>query len=459
MTQIRRWAVWRRIQYGLGFLVSMSGLVAAVFWLFLFTPASCFDGIQNGKESGVDCGGGCVRICSADVEPPKTVWVDSFEIADLQYNAVAYVENVNQIASTAELKYTFQFLHNGQVIAERSGTTVLPPRSVYPIFEGRVFTSQVVTETKLILEPVEVWQPATLGREQFKSNNVTLTSADKRPRLNVTIENLELTEAKDVEVVATLFNESGEAVTASQTYISSIAQRSKEDIVFTWPNPITRTVRSCVIPTDVVVGIDLSGSMNNDGGDPPQPISDTLIAATKFVRELKENDQAAIVTFASEAKINSALVDSHTLTAEVVEKLVIDPADEAGFTNTTAALQLALEELNSPRHNEDARRVLVLLTDGLPTGQGAADEVIAEAIATAKKLTDSGVEVYAVGLGQGVNFDFIKNIASSETSAFIAPTTEDLEAIYSKITSSLCESGATRIDVIAKTPTNFAPLR
>ena len=455
----RPWAFWRRVQYATGFLFLLGVVASLIFRIYFYEPADCFDGLQNGKETGVDCNGSCVRICAADAVPPKIVWAESFEIAKLQYNAVAYVENVNQIASTAELKYTFQLLSGDRVIAERSGTTVLPPRSVYPIFEGRIFTSEAVTDTRLLLETVEIWQPGTIGREQFKSNNVILSGADTRPRLDVTMENLELTDAKQVEIVATLFNENGDPVTASQTYLDSIGARAKSDIVFTWPNSITKTVRSCVIPTDVVVGIDLSGSMNNDGGVPPQPISDTLIAATNFVKELKKNDQAAIVTYATEAKLNSALVDSHELTAQVVQKLQINPTEETGFTNTTAALLAAQVELNSERHNQDARRVLVLLTDGLPTGKASAAEVLAEATAAAESLATDGIDVYAVGLGLNVDLNFIKSIASSEDNAFIAPSTADLEEIYQEITSSLCESGATRIDIIAKTRTNFAPLR
>jgi Mg-chelatase subunit ChlD len=459
MIQFRRWALWRRVQYGAGFVATVVLLLAGVYGVYFYEPASCFDLLPNGDERGMDCGGSCVRICASDTLPPRIVWAKSFEITNLQYNATAYVENVNQEASTAELKYTFQFYNGERLIGERSGTTVLPPRSVYPIFEGRITTSEPITDTKLVLEPIEIWQPATLGREQFRSNNISLTGADSRPRLDVAIENLELTPARSVEVVATLFNANGDPVTSSQTFIETIDARSSRDIVFTWPNSIAKTVRSCIIPTDVLLGIDLSGSMNNDGGDPPQPVSDALIAATQFVKTLKKNDQAAIVTFATQAALVSPLVDSHDLTAAVVEKLQINPADETGFTNTNAALQLAQTELNSERHNNDARRVLVLLTDGLPTAPGQGNQIQADTIKTAQALSLDGVAVYAIGLGAGVDLNFITQLASGPQNAFVAPTTSDLEAIYTTITSSLCETGTARIDVIAKTPTNFAPLR
>ena len=102
--------------------------------------------------------------------------------------------------------------------------------------------------------------------------------------------------------------------------------------------------------------------------------------------------------------------------------------------------------------------MLVLLTDGLPTIEGDAD-VVAEATSVAQELTASGVEVYVIGLGENVDAQFVRSIASNNSRAYFAPTGADLANIYSEITSSLCEAGEGKIEVIAKTRTNFAPLR
>lgn len=456
----RMWAFWRRVQYGIGFFSFWGMIGVLIYFINFYQPANCFDLVMNSDETGVDCGGSCVRICTADVVPPKIAWAESFKITDGQYNAVAYIENKNLVAATPELKYTFQLLNKGTVVAERSGTTVLPPNSSYPIFEGKIFTegNQEVTDTNLILETADMWIPATVGYNQFRSIDINLLSSDVRPRLNVKLENTELVDAENVQIVATIFSETGKPVTASQTFEERIKARSTKDIVFTWPNPIAKTVRSCIIPTDVLLAIDLSGSMNNDGGNPPQPVTDALKAASRFVNALKEDDQVAVVTFATRAETITELTNLHGAVANSIHELKISPAEENGFTNTVDALLSAQTELNSERHNEDARRVLVLLTDGLPTIAGKED-VFAKAIETAKSLHDDNIEVYAIGLGNGVDEQFINNIASDQTNAFFAPTGDDLDSIYEEITSALCESGPTKIDVIAKTKTNFAPLR
>jgi Mg-chelatase subunit ChlD len=250
----------------------------------------------------------------------------------------------------------------------------------------------------------------------------------------------------------------GQAVTASETFISSFPARSSQDIQFTWPQSIAKTVRSCSIPTDVVLGIDVSGSMNNDSENPPQPLTDALTAAQAFIGTLNELDQVGVVTFATAATLAQPLTTNHAAAAQLVSALSIAAADETGFTNTSAALAQAATELRSDRANNNARRAFVLLTDGLPTAQGDTDAVAA-AIASAQALVASGADVYAIGLGENVDQAFLAALASDPAYAYLAPTRTDLDEIYAQVTASLCEVGPTKIEVIAKTKTNFAPLR
>jgi len=456
----RTWAAWRRFFYGSGFAAFWLCIGTLVYFTNFYTPANCFDGILNGDEVSIDAGGSCVRIPATSVIPPRVVWADSFEITPGQYNAVAYIENRNLVASTPELRYEFTFLgEGGEVLGERSGTTILPPNSSYPVFEGRVFTGdKEIVDTELALRPADVWLPASNDSTQFRTLDIDLQNVDERPKLAVKLENNDLSEARDIEVVATIFNDVGDAVTASETFIESFPARSTTDIEFTWPNSIAKTVRSCSIPTDVLIGIDLSGSMNNDGANPPQPLTDALSAASAFAGNLGELDQVGVVTFATAASTPQPLTNLHASVASLIAGLSIAPSEESGFTNTSAAMQAAASELVSNRSNDNARRAFVMLTDGLPTAAGDVDAEAA-AIASARALADSGADVYVIGLGANVNQQFIRALASEEANAYLAPSRGDLERIYAEITASLCEVGPTKIEVIAKTKTNFAPLR
>ncbi len=454
----RPWAFWRRVQYGSAFLFILSLVFAGVYFSYFYQPASCFDNKQNGRETGIDCGGSCVRICAIDVTQPQILWSQSFRVADNQYNALAYVANRNKIAATPELNYTFLLYKSGEVIAKRSGSTILPADSEYPIFEGRIDTDgQVPDKTELILTEPDLWQPATSGRDQFKVIKRELFDTDGRPRLNVTIENTELLEAKKVEIVATIFDSNKKPLTASRTFVDNFPPRSTKNIVFTWPGPIAKTITSCEIPTDVVLAIDLSGSMNNDGSNPPEPVTSVLRAAQSFVTRLQADDQVSLVTFASKAKLDKPLTSSLDTVSDFISKLTISPEEETGSTNTGEAFAKAQEELRSARHNSSARKVLVILTDGLATAPDQDPEAFA--LEAANSVKGDGTIVYAIGLGNEVNMNFIKTIATSPDQAYQAISSAAIDNIYRTITSDICEAGPAVIDIIPKTDASFIPLR
>ena len=461
MSTVRPWAMWRRIQYGLGFLLFWSLIVVVVYFNNYYTPPNCFDGIKNGNETGVDCGGLCVQICATDVLPPRVLWSKSFKVAPGWYNAVAYVDNPNQTAGLPELDYTFQLLSQGQVVTSVTGKTELPPNTVVPLFAGRIFLDKETTidETKVIFgDQPDYWLPGSVNSAQFKTGDKKLVDTDTKPRLEVEITNTALTPADNVELVATIFSADGEPVTASETLIEHIAAKETITKTFTWPNPIAKTIKSCVIPTDVALEIDLSGSMNDDEKNPPQPLTDTLLAASEFVGNLQASDRVALIGFATRADKFSVLTGDSDKVAGLIKTLKISPAEEFGYTNTAAALRLAGEELISPRHNTNARKVVVILTDGQPTAKSEEDAV-KEAIIAANELKEKDIEIYAIGLGSKVDQKFIKEIASAPDKAYLAPSRKDLQRIYRNITSNLCEVGPARIDVLPKLKANFTPLR
>lgn len=452
------WAFKRRLIYGSFFALVLSLILGYIYISYLYAAPTCFDNKQNGDEAGEDCGGSCVRICAFEVTQPSVKWARSFKVTDGQYNAVAYVENLNRVAASPEVPYTFSLYDEQGLILERSGRTILPPNSVYPIFEGRIMTgSRVPTRTFLELGEPTLWQPAEAGREQFTIADRQLTGADEKPKLDVVIRNNSLEEAKEVEVVATIFDARGTALASSETFVDNFAPRSDTNVVFTWPEPIATTLRSCEIPTDVLMAIDVSGSMNDDGKNPPEPLTSVKQAAERFVNRLGANDQTGVVTFATKAELNTPLSLNKGAAASVIAGLAIKAAEESGSTNTGEGLSLSGTELISARHNADARKVMVLLTDGLATAPDEEPEGYAINIANAIKQAD--IEIYAIGLGEKVNMDFVRQISTAPSYAYQALTSTDVDRIYETITTSLCEEGAAVIDVIPKTGASFTPLR
>jgi Mg-chelatase subunit ChlD len=454
---MRTWAFWRRVQYGAGFFAILFLVFGSLYALYLYSPSNCLDQKENGSEDGVDCGGRCARICVFDVAQPYVLWVQSFRATDGMYNAVAYVENRNVNAGSPGVGYTIRLYDRDGLIVERKGETELPPNTLYPVFEGRIETGdRTPTETTIEFDEDQVWVNAVLGGEQFALVRRELTGADDRPVLSATLKNESLDEALDVDVVATIFNKEGTALTSSRTKVPIFSGRSNRDITFTWQEPIAKTLRSCEVPSDIVVAIDLSGSMNDDGGTPPQPVTAVLESARDFARRLSDVDQIGLVTYATDAETVEVLTDDRTTVADTIDALVIDPASERGSTNTGEAIRHAREELSSSRHNSDARKVLILLTDGLATAPE--DDPEGYARTQADLLKETGTELFTIGLGAKLNETFLTEIATDPKHYFKAPSITTLGRIYEDITGAICEEGAAVIEIIPKQSAVYDPL-
>lgn len=477
MNTNRKWAFWRRVQYGTGFASFWMVVFTIIYMVYFYNPATCFDGSQNGDERGVDCGGACVRICAFDVATPRVEWARAFQITDNQYNAVAYVENRNREAAATEVPYVMKIYDNDGLITEREGVTILPPDSVYPIFEARIQTNgRTPTQTIVELGEATMWVPAERGREQFVVNSRRLTSADANPRLEAELYNASLLEARDVEVVATIFDARGNALTSSRTFVDRFAGRSEQDVVFTWPEPIATTIRSCEVPSDVMMVLDRSGSMAADGGDPPEPLESAKRAAQRFVSQLEDRDQVGFLSYATtpsdpmEQRLTANKQEASTAinTTKMGE-------DGIQYTNMGEAFKVATAELTSVRHRDDARKVIIFLTDGdvtrpvnPETGERDVEYAANYARVAANQSKSQGVRVYTIGFGEFFqeesdvierDVELIRDLASEPSMYYQAPTIQELNRVYQEIGNDLCEDGAAIIDIVPKTDTAFTPLR
>lgn len=473
MKNFRWWAFWRRMQYGIGYALVLMLCFTGVYYNYFYEPDSCFDGVQNGDEMAPDCGGSCVRICSFTVAPPKVLWAQSFAVTDNQYNAVAYVENRNQVAGTPELRYKFQLFDKDGLINEQSGVTSLPPNSTQPIFEGRIATGgREPSYTTLELETAELWLPGASDRSNYRTTALELLQADSRPRLNVTLQNDGLQTVGNVEVIATIFDARGTPLTASQTFIDNFVGRTSANLVFTWPRPIAKTVRSCEVPSDIMVVLDRSGSMAADGGSPPEPLESAKRSAETFVKQLRTTDQIGFVSYATtpSTPIEQVLTSDKTSAVNAISSTAMGSGG-VQYTNMGEAIKVAAGELVSSRHREDARKVMILFTDGDVTRPlneaGERDVAFAGEYARthAEEAKAQDITIYTIGFGDffatstsdliSRDLELISDLASAPELSFSAPTVADLARVYSEIADSICEEGAARIDVVPKTGGGF----
>jgi len=243
------WAGRRRFTY-LSFAFLIIALVLAVLYLlFFYRGPTCFDGIQNGSERGIDCGGGCKRICAPDAKVPIVLWSRSFAVVPGVYNALAYIENPNTQFISSPLSYRFKLFDEKNIlVAEREGSTILTATGIVPVFEGGIITGERTPLYTFFEFTADVsWQLRDTDKHIIVVSK-ELHSEDLGPRIEAVLQNPDVTPLHDIEAVATVFDEHDNAINASRTIVELLPAGGKTTIVFTWPEPFSaKPVRIDVI--------------------------------------------------------------------------------------------------------------------------------------------------------------------------------------------------------------------
>ena len=211
-------------------------------------PPTCTDRTQNGNETGIDCGGSCLLACVTQVDPVSILWARAFRVVSGRYNAVAYIVNHNKNVAAVKVNYRFRFADaNNIYIGKREGSTIIPPSGNFAIFEpgidvGNSIPVYTTFEFTQVPQWLQVSQDKISQLIKVFVANPQLKNETTSPQLSATIKNNSLFTIPNVKVIAILYDKTGNALSASSTFLDQLNPLSTTDLNFTWPEPFTDTV-------------------------------------------------------------------------------------------------------------------------------------------------------------------------------------------------------------------------
>ncbi len=233
------WSTRRKLFYLSIFFAFVFFVVALPSFFLVYRAPSCFDGIQNQGEAGIDCGGPCARLCPAQTLPPLVLWQRAFEVAPGVYNAVASVENPNFNSAVTAAPYVFRLYDaDNTLIVERTGTTYIPPRKTFYVFEGVVLTGNriPIRTTFEFVDPL-VWHAAPPENLSLQISGQEVSDASSSPKLTAIIKNGGVGAVRNIQVVAVVSDGSDNAFAASKTAIDMLGGGASLPLTFTWREP------------------------------------------------------------------------------------------------------------------------------------------------------------------------------------------------------------------------------
>jgi len=238
------WSAKRQFFYiGATIVVFIFALALPILFVTYKAP-SCTDGVKNQEEQGIDCGGPCSVLCKASALDMVIHWQRSFRVKEGVYSAVAYVENPNFEYGARNISYRFKLYDKDNIlIYQRDGSTFIPPRKIFGIFESNILTgARVPARTFFEFSSVPVWEKTAVYEPILALTSKPPEDQSTSPHLTASVANRGLDPIYNVEVVAIVYDETSNAVAASRTIVDSVGKGVSVPLTFTWPEPFAAPV-------------------------------------------------------------------------------------------------------------------------------------------------------------------------------------------------------------------------
>jgi hypothetical protein len=228
-------------------------IIAAVLYggYRLFVPAAnCSDGIQNGREEGVDCGAlACGKLCAAPVKALEAKPVELIENSDGSWDALVHLENPNGAYGASRVDYMLTVSDaSGTVLATRRGNTyVNPVQPRYLVFPfGKLATAPAKAELQFDPAAVE-WAALSVdaaGSVEFAVRGDTLAPTDGTLRYEATVTNHSRFDFNEVDATVLLYDASGKVVGAGSTVVRTLLANETRGFIVDWPFAVPGAVRN-----------------------------------------------------------------------------------------------------------------------------------------------------------------------------------------------------------------------
>jgi uncharacterized protein YegL len=201
-----------------------------------------------------------------------------------------------------------------------------------------------------------------------------------------------------------------------------------------WPVYLPTVANAECTPqrADVVLVIDMSSSMLEPGSSGGLKADEALQAARAFLDGLSlPDDQASIVIFDSEARVVQGLTGSRG----ALEFALAGISVTGTGTRIDRGIEAGMQAVLGAGHRSTSKPVMVVMTDGKPSGGSEGTTVGAAGMAQ-----DLGITVYSIGLGIDADSLLLEIIAGDPARYYFAPDTIALERIYATIAGeALCQ--------------------
>ena len=238
--------------------------ISVVAWI-VFKPEeqTCFNGVQDFGEEGVDCGGICAKVCPPPLKPPqvddiKIEWVRFVPDGKNNYDLVAKLLNSNEHWGLSLLNYEFIIYNKHNVVIDtiKKQTYVMPKGFLKSegkryIIENDFKTNENIEKIDLVLSNFN-WSEVKDLRDLPELNAEVIKIRDKKYGFvddekefyyaSGITENISKYSFSMIDINVVLFNENNEPIAVGKTNQWTLEANSGWQFEIRWKNPFFEDV-------------------------------------------------------------------------------------------------------------------------------------------------------------------------------------------------------------------------
>ena len=217
----------KQLIIGLVFVLILGGIGYGIY-SGLAPKVSCTDGIQNGKEEGVDCGSlACGKVCEPAIMPINIISSQFFKVGQGDYDFVAQLSNPNVSYGASRIEYS---------LGSSSGSSyILPGQTKWIVLTAQKIPDGI-EDVRFVIKNAQ-WEKLdmpdnTIG---FVLRRKDYHPAQKGMELTGILYNDSNYDFDKIDVAVILFDNAGGIVGVNKTDIRTFVSKSERGFNVAWP--------------------------------------------------------------------------------------------------------------------------------------------------------------------------------------------------------------------------------
>lgn len=230
----------KQIIYGALYAILWVAVIFFFYSTFIKPAPSCYDGVKNQNEEGVDCGGVCPTACGVAAAQALSAagGVSIFSTSANHYTFLAEVQNHNSDLAAKSFDYTFDlYSPAGTVIVSLPGQSFIYANEVKYIVLPNQTVSQPVDHAALTITNTQFVKSSDVGSivPAFKFENVTGQVSPSTVSIGGQITNDDIASFPAVTIVGIFKDSSGNVIGASETEVDHFDPNTTQSFSVIYP--------------------------------------------------------------------------------------------------------------------------------------------------------------------------------------------------------------------------------